>query len=413
MQILVIVHPHPLIFSWRQSNDCKMVPPGHPADAPHKPGKPPQGKSEKPKTSEELTTDKLLQGLSKAEAKNVAALAFSAQEQKVQRKKDKSSSRNWRIATILTLLGIVGFVAGNIFIRKYQYPALFKWYRNMRKEKVQGNYTQAPSYSMYQVTTVMQFEPVGYMLSLFTIWRTLPRAGAEFLAQCVTMFGDRLTSLHWSGSASQTNADKLIGPTGWASSGCPNEGLTAEQLKTNLTTNWIASGAQKNKDGTSANIWHDIFMNPAEQPEDFLNLCVFKELWEPDGSQCVGGGALVEMCTGDNQSYKMSHIWMLFDGGLCNVAFQHTDTEISAQGLFAYYFESPPEVPMNCGASYAAGAVSGATGACSGMLGVAAMATGPAFLIASVGLTVGAGVAGAITGGMASKEACENKAAQQ
>lgn len=368
------------------------------------PGKPPKlGKS-----SAELTTDKLLQGLSKAESKNVAALAFSAQEQKVQRKKDKASSRNWRIASILTLIGIIGFIAGNIYIRKYQYPALFKWYKNMKKEKVQGNYTQAPSYSMYQVTTVMQFEPVGYMLGFFTIWRSLPRAGAEFLAQCVTMFGDKLTSLHWSGSAAQTNANKLIGPNGWASSGCPNEGLTAAQLKTNLTTNWIAS--------KSENIWYDIFAvsaDPQESPEEFLNLCVFKELWKPNGSQCVGGGALVEMCTGDNQSYKESHIWMLFDGGLCNVAFQHTDTEISAQGLFAYYFEAPPEVPINCGASYAAGAVSGATGACSSMLGVAAMATGPAFLLASVGLTVGAGVAGAITGGMASKADCENKAANQ
>ena len=134
---------------------------------PPKPGKP---------ESSDLTMDKLLQGLSKAEAKNVAALAFSAQEQKVQRVKDKASSRNWRIATILTLLGIVGFIAGNIFIRKYQYPALFKWYDNMRKETVQGNYKH--DYSMYQVTTVMQFEPVGYMLSFATVWESLPRVGA-------------------------------------------------------------------------------------------------------------------------------------------------------------------------------------------------------------------------------------------
>ena len=133
----------------------------------------------------------------------------------------------------------------------------------------------------------------------------------------------------------------------------------------------------------------------------------------PSGSQCPGGGDLVEMCAGDNPSYDQSHLYMLFDGGLCNVAFLHANADISAQGLFAYYFTTPPTVPINCGASYAAGAVSGATGAASSMLGVAAMATGPAFLFASVGLTVGAGVAGAIAGGLASKEGCDQKAANQ
>lgn len=364
------------------------------------------------KPSQDLTTDKLLQGLSKAEAKNVAALAFSAQEQKIQRKKDKTSSRNWRIATILTILGLVGFFAGNIYIRRFQYPALFKWYDSMKKENVQGA-AKIANYDMYQVTTVMQFEPVGHILSLFTIWTVLPRAGAEFLTQCVTAFGDKLTSLHWCGTAAQTNAESLIGNSGWGSSGCPNQGLTAEQLKSNIINNWANSGTQKNADGSPKNIWFDIFTDPREHPDTFTNLCVIKELWEPDGSQCPGGGTIVEMCTGDNQSYKQSHLWMLFDGGLCNVAFQHTDTEISGQGLFDYYFMSPPVVPINCGGSYAAGAVSGATGAASSMLGVAAMATGPAFLIASVGLTVGAGVAGAVAGGMANKEGCENKAGNQ
>ena len=226
------------------------------------------------------------------------------------------------------------------------------------------------------------------------------------------MFGDKLTSLHWCGSAEQTNANSLIGPNGWASSGCPTS-LTSQQLKTNLINNWSASGLEKNKDGTPKNIWFDIFINAREHPDEFTNLCVFKELWDPDGSKCVGGGSLIAMCTGDDQLYKSSHIWMLFDGGLCNVAYNQTDTEISAQELFAYYFVGSPTVPINCGGSYAAGAVSGATGAASSMLGVAAMATGPAFLIASLGLTVGAGVAGAIAGGMASKQACKGKVANQ
>lgn len=365
-------------------------------------------------TQGDLTTDKLLQSLSKAEAKNVAALAFSAQEQKVERAKDKSSALKWRIATIMTLLGIVGFVAGNIYIRKYQYPALFKWYARMRAQQPQGNYLEAPDFSMYQVTTVMQFETVGSMLNLFTVWRSLPRVGAEFLAQCVTAFGDKLGPLHWNGSAAQTDAIKLIGPNGWASSGCPNEGKTAEDLKSTLIENWTASGAATNADGVSkSNIWFDIITDPRVDPEGFAGLCVMRELWEPDGSQCPGGGALVEMCTGDNESYKQSHLWMLFDGGLCRVAFEHTDTQISAQGLFAYYFTAPPVVPMNCGASYAAGAVSGATGAASSMLGVAAMATTGPFLIASVALTAVSAAGGALAGGAAAKEHCAQKAGAQ
>ena len=387
-----------------------MAPPRHLSDTTREPGEPGEpGKPPPGQPSEDFTTDKLLQELSKAEAKNVAALAFSAQEQMVQRKEDKASSRHWRIASILTLLGIIGFFAGNVFMRKYQYPALFKWYESMRKDKVQGNYTQAPSYSMYQVTTVMQFQPVGYMLTFFTTWRTLPRVGAEFLAQCVTRFGHKLTSLHWSGSASQTNADQLLGNNGWASIGCPMP-TAPDQIKANLTHNWAVSKSLKNKDGSPANIWYDMFPDALELPEKFLNLCVFKELWNPDQSKC-GEETSPNMCTPEDG--KDSKIYKLFNGGLCRVAFEQTDPEVSAEGLFAFYFDDAPRVPVDCAASYAAGAVSGATGACTGMLGVAAMSTGPAFLIASVGLTVGAGVAGAITGGMASQEDCKNKAAEQ
>lgn len=360
-------------------------------------------------SASEIATDKLLQGLANAESKNVAALAFSAQEQKIQRKKDKSNSFRWKIATIMTIVGIVGFIAGNIYIRRFQYPALFKWYDGMRKQKTQGEFVVA-NYSMYQVTTVMQFEPVGYLLSLTTIWTNLDRVGAEFLAQCVSAFGDKLTALHWNGSASQTNADKLIGANGWASSGCPNEGLTSTKLRQNLIQNWSNSGKLKNADGTPQNIWYDLMPDPLVSPDEFANLCVMKEIWEPSGEQCPGGGVLVEMCTGDNQSYKMSHIWMLFDGGLCNVAYQHTNTEVSAGDLFSYFFVGTPTVPINCGGSYAAGAVSGATGAASSMLGVASMATDTVFLGAAAILTVAGGVAGALAGGAASKQSCEQKA---
>ena len=361
-----------------------------------------------------ITEDKLLQGLAKAESKNVAALAFSAQQQTVQRKKDVASSRSWRIATFLTLFGIVGFFVGNIYIRKYQYPGLFKWYANMRKRKLQGGWKIA-NYSMYQVTTVMQFEPVGSLLSLFTVWATLPRVGAEFLAKCVTQFGDKLTALHWNGTASQTNASMLIGDTGWASCGCGGtneEGGTALVRKNKLLQNWKESGAVVDKAGEPANIWYDIFPDPFVNPTGFWNLCVFREIWEPDGSECAGAGTVENMCEGDNEMYKSSHIWQLFDGGLCKVAYKVADTQTSSQELYAYYFDQAPEVPMSCGASYAAGAVSGATSACSSMLAVAAIAPGPGFIIAAMGLTATASVAGAITGGAAAKEACRTKAAE-
>ena len=204
------------------------------------------------------------------------------------------------------------------------------------------------------------------------------------------------------------NADLLVGPNGWASSGCPGTGLQASQLRSNLINNWLQSGRQTNSDGSPKNIWFDIF---TQDMNAFSELCVVKELWQPAGDTCpfTVQSAIIHMCTGDNENYKNSKMWMLFDGGLCRVAFEHTDTDISAQDLFAYFFTSPPTIPIDCGGSYAAGAVSGATGAASSMLGVAAMATGPAFLLASVVTTVGAGVAGAIAGGMASQDACKQK----
>ena len=257
----------------------------------------------------------------------------------------------------------------------------------------------------------MQFEPVAKMLE-FGIWTSLSRTAAEFLAQCVTKFGKALGPLHWAGTASQTNAKLLLGNQGWASIGCPYQGQEPEVNKQKLITNWTNSGKLKNSDGSRKNIWYDLFPDPQVDPEEFANLCIFKQLWEVDDSRCKGDEVALPMCESDT-IYDTARLWHLFDGGLCNVAYLQTQANQSADDLFLLYFGGKPTVPLSCGGSYAAGAVSGATGAASSLLGVAALAPNPAFLVSSVLLTIAGGAAGAIAGGNAAKESCKNKEDQQ
>ena len=236
------------------------------------------------KTTKENVTalDRGLQSLSTAESKTVAAEAFLAQQQKINYTKEKASSWHWRLAAILTVVGVVGFVVGNIAIQKYKFPQLFAWHARMRKQKTQGKWPNA-NYDFYQICTAMQFQPVATMLNLFTVWPMLPRVGAEFLALCVTNLGDMLGPLHWAGTAAQTGAANLLGDKGWASTGCPyDSGETIQTMQSNLINNWSGSRAH--------NIWFPLFPDPRADPNGFLNLCVFKELWKVGGKACPPHG---------------------------------------------------------------------------------------------------------------------------
>lgn len=348
--------------------------------------------------------DRGLQSLSTAESKTVAAEAFLAQQQKINYTKEKASSWHWRLAAILTVVGVVGFVVGNIAIQKYKFPQLFAWHARMRKQKTQGKWPNA-NYDFYQICTAMQFQPVATMLNLFTVWPMLPRVGAEFLALCVTNLGDMLGPLHWAGTAAQTGAANLLGDKGWASTGCPyDSGETIQTMQSNLINNWSGSRAD--------NIWFPLFPDPRADPDGFLNLCVFKELWKVGGKACPPHGqAVAGMCPGSHVA-KSAHIYQLFDGGLCRIAYQATSAYTSGADLFGFFFSGSKPVRADCSAAAAAGAVTGATGAASSMLGVAALAPGYGFIVGATALTVGSAVAGAHFSGAAARETCENKAAE-
>jgi hypothetical protein len=353
-----------------------------------------------------MTEDNAVQLLAKAESMNVAADAFAAQQTKADTREDKLASRNWRIAIYMSIISFISFIVANIFARRFQYPVLFEWYDKMISQKEKGDAKYPPGgYSMYQVCTTMEFAPVGYFMNALTVWKSLDRSGALFLAQCVAEFNNRgmpITALHWNGSARQTNAKKLYAnpteDTGWASGGCSGTYTLAQREQT-LINNW---GASKNE----GNIWYKHFPDPMVERHVFLTVPVVSELIA--GSR-KDGGAVQNSCNA--QSFVFSDMYRLFDGGLCRIAFEHTNETVSSSDLFANFFVGSPNIPVDCSGAAFQGAMSGATGAGSGLLACAALgADSPAFLVGVVGMTVAGGILGGISGRDAAKDACKQKA---
>tara|TARA_B100000683_G_scaffold202560_1_gene195948 strand:- start:178 stop:1299 length:1122 start_codon:yes stop_codon:yes gene_type:complete len=363
-------------------------------------------------SSGDAETNRLLQQLNSASAKNLAALAFSAQQEKVDRAKTLKSAKDWRLATIVSIVGLISFFFGNIFMRRFQFPDLFAWYDRMSTDKYGGRYGRgaAPFYSMYQVTTCMQFAPVGWVLNGLTIWPPLQRNASIFLSLCVSYFlsrGVELTSLHWNGRAAQTNAKMLLGRNGWASSGCMDS-LRMDERQQKLIDNWAKSNVpDPRRPGMKLNIWYDLLPDPYAQRDEFLNLCMIAQLWNP--SIC-GKDPLRDAC--NPQAFALSTIYQLFDGGLCRIAFNITETA-KPQKVFSDLFIGSPSVAVSCGGSYAAGAASGASAAMSAMLPIAAMnpASGAMIGIGVAVTAIGTAV-GSVASGNAAKEACKNKASQ-
>lgn len=324
--------------------------------------------------------------------KLLAAETLAAQTSKDARKRAARDSRSFTIALILTIVGIIGFFAGHIYVQSYKYPNAFRWWNKMKTEKP-GKYK--PNYSMFEVTTAKDYPPVAYVMTL-GLWTQLTQKGGLFLLQCVDYFqsqGFELTALHWNGDKSQTNANKLMGTGGWA---CAT-GDSPEDRKNSLVKNWISSKRQ--------NIWYGAFPDPsADGFTDFVNIPIIQDLYMGSARD---GGAYENGC--DTKTFPATgHLWALFDGGLCRVAFESTREDQSSEELFQYYFVGSTKPMPTCGGAAASGAISGGMGTLTMAIGLMMI---PGADIGAVAMLAAAGAgAGAAAGYAAAKGKCENSA---
>lgn len=322
----------------------------------------------------------------------------------VMKAKDIADDERQRYITRMIVFGVVlsiiAFFAARIYTMRFRYPHMFRWYDRMRKEKVQGKGMH--NFSMSQVATTATYTPVADMMSLLMAWDSINYASANFLMMCIEHFSILqktepkavLTSLHWCGTGNQTLYDKLMGENGWASPGCTATD-DAKTKKANLVKNWNASKDE--------NIWYYLLPQPVGDDVDkFLNIPMIQELWS--NSSDTGGTA--DPC--DSSSFFDSSIAILFDGGLCNVAMKHSESNRSASDLFRIYFASDVAVKQSCEGSAKAGAVEGGIGAAMNGLFAGTGMGGGTVGIASAGLmAIIGGIAGYQTGGDAAKEKCQ------
>lgn len=340
----------------------------------------------------------------RAEEMSNRALNFETQLQK--RDLDDERKRRAMIIGIVVsvIVSIVSYFVSGITGMAMRYPDLFDWYRSMKREKVQGQGMH--DYSLYQVCTAADFTAAQQLMNLLLIWEDLHEAAAEFLMYTIEYFEIkaakdpkmRLNALHWSGSGAQTGYEKLLGPTGWASTGCSTG--TLDQKKETLCANWNA--------GKDENPWYNLLPKPLDDTSKraFLSIPMIAELWSD--SSVTGGAA--SAC--DPASFATTKIGMLFDGGLCKVAHMSTKSDESAGSLFNSFFATnvDPKATPSCDGAAQAGAFQGATtGAMTGMM-MATMIPGIG-MYAKVGAalfaTAGLGAAGAVTSANAAKAKCK------
>ena len=338
-----------------------------------------------------------LDSVLRSEAMGNKALRFETQLQK-QDLDDERKRRSMTVGIVLTVVvGVVTYFLSGIYGMSRRYPHLFAWYDGMRREKAQGQGRH--DFSMYQVCTASDFGAAASMFNLLLIWKALHPAAAQFLMYTVEYYEQkakadpkqRLTALHWAGSRAQTNYQKLLGPKGWASTGCSTG--TLEQKKATLIKNWNSGAAE--------NLWYDLLPKPVDETGKlaFLSVPMIQELYSDSGT---AGGAITAC---DEDAFATSKLGRLFDGGLCNAAFEATSDDASAADLFNEYFavHDNPTATQSCEGAAQAGAVQGAMSG--GMAGAMLIPILGPFGAVLVG--VGAAVAGGITSANAAKASCK------
>ena len=336
------------------------------------------------------------------------ALNFEKQLQATDAADEASGRARAHFVAIGLIVAVVVYFAIGIYSQRFRYPAYFAWYDAMRKETVQGRGVH--HFSMSHVCVASTFPPAASMMELGFLWDHLRMESAGFLLMCVEHFRRRaerdprarLTSLHWSGSAAQTKAHLLTGANGWASAGCAAATVDAKQRT--LVRNWNA--------GKDDNIWYLLLPQPVDEASTsaFLSVPMIRDLFAASGTSRGGGDGTIDAC--DGSTFFASKLGMLYDGGLCHVAFAQTSSSVSAAEMFDTYFATEVPVRQSCAGAAAAGATQGAVSAGVGLAFVGLAVPGGAEVAAGVAL-VGAlvgGVAGGVTSANAAKETCQQTA---
>jgi hypothetical protein len=351
----------------------------------------------------------------RSEKKEVAARTFGAQVDKDLRRDSKQHQFDLTVGIALTLIGVVSFFVGNIFIQRFRYPDLWEWWDTyVHRASVKG--VTAPgvdggiNYSMNQVIVARDFQPVQMIMQV-GIWKNLSEMSAEFLMHTVNHFQSdpyvslggpstrgKLTAIHWSGGWQQwpRNDGKenvigdLIGKNGYLCGGLSTDQRTVENR---IVANWIATKHGPNTPPLRWNIWYDFFPDPQINATAFLTCPVIAALYSAVGKD----GAYADPCSPYAQSE--SDLMQLFAGGMCFVAKQNQDVHESSGTLFKHFFGDKANpaatsvLKSTCSGDAGQGAMAGMSGMA--MFGVAlAPMLGP-------GIALGAVATGALGGGTA------------
>tara|TARA_B100000683_G_scaffold276811_1_gene332240 strand:+ start:2853 stop:3893 length:1041 start_codon:yes stop_codon:yes gene_type:complete len=266
-----------------------------------------------------------------------------------------------------------------------KFPIAYEWwnsdkgYMNTMDYPVpRGKY---PAISIPSCALSATYPPVATFSALTFKHTKIPRNGAIFLLNIITGWGfsNRLSGLHWNGSADQLNLRSInyflpTSPAALESDGTVNWSFV-----------WVSWNAVSASDpGLSANPWSTLW----KSADDFTASPVIQAYYKRDPK-------------------AISFMRSLFDNGLCGIVMEWMNAYDDNTDLVFYVFgKKMPTPPSTCNTAdiIANGAQYGTMGA--GMIGMfAAMALGPIGVITATAI---GGIAGGALGATVFSNTCEH-----
>lgn len=351
------------------------------------------------------SNERMAADLSKLEALEKQSLAsLKTQAGSAKKSADDQKSRDFwfKVGLGIVVGGLVVYFLSEMYITKHKFPRLVKWY----DENVGGTSVKpakdTPAYSLTQVTVCSENSLFQKFMNLLLLWPNLNQEGATFLMHSIWEFTSNketdLKAEHWWGGwesyGSGVTEEKLTGTGGvfCSHNSDGSKAAGAEEAKKNLWKNWTES--------KEWNIWVPFL------PQDvgsWSNVPCIRQLWDPSAPEALEGCSSIQATD--------SMMWLLFNGGLCRIAFEATLPDRSSSSVFRNYFVGDPNPTAMCGIQAAQGAMKGASGGAMagiGMMGTPAMAN-PYGALAVGGLTLISSAVGGFLGGDASNTKCEEK----
>jgi hypothetical protein len=325
------------------------------------------------------------------EAAQVSVLSEqSKQRSKVAAQLAQKSSNYFKITVITIVLSIIAYFAGNVHITSMKYPNIAAWYKyadELASENPRLKSAGIRNYGLYQLTVTANFRMFASVMNALTLWKDLSHEGAVFLTNCINHLSAnkaKFNQLHWNGTAEQTNAAYLFAPNGFLCGANAVDYKSEAQKKLDMFTSWHRT-RQKN-------IWYDLFPNTLP---GLLSIQMFNDLITAGVCKNNMAGTILNT---------------LYNGGLCEVAFQHATSDLTGHELFTYCFgHSSVEMKPSCKAQMIEGALNGVAGL--GTIGPSL----PGFntmVVSNPVMTLGAvtivAATGAFINAKAAQEQCQN-----